>query len=124
MADPFARLLSPPAAALAPVVQQAAGAPALQTMTEEELIVEILGRIAAAEQRPLHELEGDPKHIDGTVAIDSMTAVSALASIGGTVGRPRLVDLSRVDREDLRSVAGLARLARRALDGLVSGSVA
>lgn len=85
-------------------------------MGEPELAAEILARIAGAEQRPLNEVAGDPKHADGTVAIDSMTAVSALASIGGTLGKPKLVDLSAADAEDLHSIGGLARIARRALD--------
>lgn len=117
--DPFAALTVPLAPAVAPEpVHEPADATTLRGMSEAELCDEILGRIAAAEQRPLSEVAADIKHEDGTVAIDSMTAVSALASIGGTIGKPKLVDLSQEDSNDLRSIAGLARIARRALDDL------
>lgn len=117
--DPFAALAAPaaPAAAATPTFQPADDA-TLRGMTEASLADEILARIAAAEQRSLAEVAAEPRHADGTVKIDSMTAVSALASIGVTVGKNKLVDLSAVDPEDLRSIAGLARLARRALDTL------
>jgi len=117
--DPFTAL-APPAPASGPLTPTPvlADAAALRAMTEAQLVDEILARIAAAEQRPLAEVAAEPKHADGSVKVDSMTAVSALASIGGAVGKKKLVDLSAVDTEDLHSVLGLARIARKALDNL------
>ena len=119
-ADPFA---APPvqSPAAPPTVFQPADADELRSMNSDQLADELLARIAAAEQRTLNDLAMDPLHVDGSVAIDSMTAVSALASIGGTVGKPRLVNLSQVDKDDLHSVAGLARVVRIALLDLFEG---
>lgn len=91
-------------------------------MSLEQLREEILALIAAAENRTLAELAADPPHADGSMAIDSQLAVFALARIGDVVGRPKLVDLSNVDTEDLRSVAGVARLVRSALGPINSAS--
>lgn len=116
--DPFARFRPPAPGAVAPAltVPHAPTTPAdLQAMTLLQLEHEILALIAAAEGRTVAELSADPQHTDGTLAIDSQLAVFALARIGGIVGRPKLVDLSAVDTDDLHSVAGVARLARTAL---------
>lgn len=131
--DPFGHLTGPQASP-APTVPPGsaalvapAGPPprataaALHGMSTAALEQEIVAILAAAQRRTLAELAGDPMHADGTMAIASMTAVFALAQIGGVVGRPKLVDLSATDREDLRSVAGVARLARAALDKLAAG---
>lgn len=52
---------------------------------------------------------------DGSVKIPSLVAVFLLSQVGAAVGRPRLVNLSRVRREDMRSLGGVARLVHRTL---------
>jgi hypothetical protein len=60
-------------------------------------------------------------HADGTLAVDSMTAVCVLAMAAAAAGMPRLVNLRQVPREDLRSVGGVARLLRAALTAGTQG---
>ena len=84
-------------------------------MTLPQLQQEILALLAAAEGRTLAELAADPLHTDGSMAIDSQRAVFALARIGDIVGRRKLVNLARVDTDDLHSIAGVARIVRDAL---------
>jgi hypothetical protein len=65
---------------------------------------------AAQPNRQLSELADD-----GSPKIPSVLAVFLLGQVGAAVGRPKLVDLSKVQREDLRSLGGVARLVHRAL---------
>jgi hypothetical protein len=44
--------------------------------------------------------------------------------VGNAVGRPKLVNLSKVRREELRSLAGVARLVHRSLHPVPSESKA
>lgn len=117
-ADPFARFrLAEPGAATAPAdaPHVSATGEQLRAMTLPQLQQEILALLAAAERRLLAELALEPLHEDGTMLIDSQRAVFALARIGDIVGRPRLVNLAKVDTDDLQSIAGVARLVRGAL---------
>ena len=94
-------------------------------MTLPQLEQEVLALIAAATKRTAAELAGNPRHADGTMAIDSQLAVFALARVGDIVGRPKLINLSKLDaagRNNLRSIAGVARLVRNALDPTTSTS--
>ena len=61
---------------------------------------------------------------DGSPKIPSMVGVFLLSQVGAAVGRPQLVDLKTVRREDMRSLGGIARLAHRALHPVQTGSVA
>ena len=52
---------------------------------------------------------------DGSPRVPSLVSVWLLSQVGNAVGRPKLVNLSRVRREELRSIGGLARLVHRTL---------
>jgi hypothetical protein len=52
---------------------------------------------------------------DDTPKIPSLVAVFLISQIGVSVGRPKLVNLSHVRPEDLRSVGGIARLVHSTL---------
>jgi hypothetical protein len=52
---------------------------------------------------------------DGSPMIPSLVAVFLINQVGLAVGRPKLVDLSQVHREDLRSLGGIARLVYQSL---------
>lgn len=53
---------------------------------------------------------------DGTPAISSLIAVWLLSQVGKAIGKAKPVNLSQVvDREDLRSVGGVARLLHEVL---------
>lgn len=57
---------------------------------------------------------------DGSPRIPSLVSVWLISQVGQIVGTPRLVKLSAVQSEDLRSLAGVARLTRGALDSLAA----
>jgi hypothetical protein len=61
---------------------------------------------------------------DGSPKIPSLVAVFLVNQVGASVDRPKLVDLSRVRREDLRSLGGVARLVHRTLHPVPAGPVA
>jgi hypothetical protein len=61
---------------------------------------------------------------DGTPQIPSLVAVWLISQVGKTVGRPKLVNLSRVRREEMRSLGGVARLVHRTLHPVPAGAVA
>jgi len=61
---------------------------------------------------------------DGSPKIPSIIGVFLLSQVGAAVGRPKLVDLTKVRREDMRSLGGIARLAHRALHAVPAGSLA
>jgi hypothetical protein len=83
----------------------------IRAMSEAELRAEILRMLACLRRRPLGEVASGPAYTDGTLAIKSMTAVWILSTVGKALGR-RLVRLSDVDRESLRSVGGVSRLIK------------
>jgi hypothetical protein len=74
---------------------------------------------AAQPTRQLSELADD-----GSPKIPSLVAVFLLSQVGAAVGRPKLVNLSRVRREDLRSLGGVARLVHRTLHSVPAGPLA
>jgi hypothetical protein len=123
--DPFARFRpADPGAATTPA--DAPHVPAtpdrLRAMTLPKLQQEILALLAAAEGRTLAELAAEAQHADGSMLIDSQRAVFALARIGDIVGRRKLVNLAKVDIDDLHSIAGVARLVRNALGPITPAS--
>jgi hypothetical protein len=52
---------------------------------------------------------------DGSPRVPSLVSVWLLSMVGKAVGKPRLVNLSKVRREELRSIGGVARLVHRTL---------
>ena len=61
---------------------------------------------------------------DGSPRIHSMVSVWLISQVGKVVGKPKLVNLSGVPKDDLRSLAGVARVAHGALDSLARSLVA
>ena len=57
----------------------------------------------------------DEPAADGSPRIPSLVSVWLISQVGRGVGTPKLVNLSKVDREELRSLGGVARLIYRAL---------
>ncbi len=86
-----------------------------------EQLQEDLTRVLRVAQpnRRLSELAAD-----GSPKIPSLVAVFLLSQVGKAVGRPRLVNLSRVRREDMRSLGGVARLVYQTLHPVSAGSLA
>lgn len=85
----------------------------IAAMTEVEVRRQVLEMLACLQRRPMAEVADGAAYTDGTPAIGSMTAVWVLSTIGKAFGR-RLVRLSDVDRDSLRSIGGLARLIKEA----------
>jgi hypothetical protein len=79
-------------------------------------VSEVRGDIAALLIRAHRQAGIERLASDGTPAIASMVSVWVLSQIGRDVGRPKLVNLSRVQRRDLRSLGGLAALVHRTLN--------
>ncbi len=52
---------------------------------------------------------------DGSPKVASLVSVWLLSQVGNAVGKPKFVNLSKVRREELRSIGGVARLAHRTL---------
>jgi hypothetical protein len=72
-----------------------------------------------ADIRP--DLPSGPTGADGSCAVSSQIAVSLLSVIGGIVGKEPLVNLRSLPTEQkagLRTVGGVARIVRRALQGV------
>jgi hypothetical protein len=107
----------PPAAVVtgAAVILQGAAARTVDQLEED------LARVLRAAQpnRQLSELADD-----GSPKIPSLIAVFLLSQVGAALGRPRLVNLSRVRREDMRSIGGVARLVHRTLHPVQAGFLA
>lgn len=94
------------------------GAPELCAMARTELQshLESLLRVGAP-NCSLDEPAGD-----GSPRVPSLVSVWLISQVGQIVGTPRLVKLSAVQREDLCSLAGVARVARGALDSLAAAA--
>lgn len=86
-------------------------------------LLEVLTSSAAEIERDLTELlrAARPKSLrtevaaDGSPKVASLVSVWLLSQVGNVVGRPKLVNLSKVRREELRSIRGVARLVHRTL---------
>ncbi len=70
--------------------------------------------LAHLKRQSLAEVAAGPAHTDGTLAIKSMTAVWILSTVGKAFGR-KLVRLSDVAADALRSVGGVATLIKQSL---------
>jgi hypothetical protein len=116
--SPFFRLepAAPPPSTRAVPLNVDAGH--LAGLDEAGLAVEIVSILAWIQKRTPSEIALDPLHDDGTVGIPSMMAVSVLSRVGEAFGRRPLVRLDRTGGADLHSVAGLARVIHRAIQGL------
>jgi hypothetical protein len=90
---------------------------AVQASSEAEIQQQVLDMLACLRRRPLHEVTAGALHTDGTLVIDSMTAVWVLSTVGKAFGRP-LVRLSDVDRDSLRSVGGVSKLIKQTTSSL------
>jgi len=75
-----------------------------------------MSALARLKNRTPEELLAAGAAPDGSVAIKSLIAVCLIGTVGKAFGRPRLVNLAQVPRDDLRSVRGVARLIRATLD--------
>ena len=87
---------------------------ALRRMDDKALQEVILLMLACLQRRPAVEVANGPLGNDGTLGLDSMTAVWVIATIGKAFGC-KLVRLSEVEPFSLRSVGGLASLIRTAI---------
>ena len=52
---------------------------------------------------------------DGSPTVASLVSVWLISQAGSAAGKPKLVNLSAVDRKELRSIRGVAQLVHRAL---------
>lgn len=83
----------------------------IRSCTVDELASDLSALLGASQPASLSsEIAGD-----GTPRVASLVAVWLISQAGAAVGRPKLVNLSRVRREDLRSLGGVARLLHRTL---------
>ena len=95
------------------------GPPTLVKASEREIqgyLERMLGE-AAAPSCSLQELAGD-----GSPSISSMVAVWLFSQVGSIVDKPKLVNLASIQGADLRSMAGVARVLRGALDAVSSNT--
>ena len=83
----------------------------IQACSVDELESHLTALLQASQPASLSsEIAGD-----GTPRVASLVAVWLISQAGVAVGRPKLVNLSRVRREELRSLGGVARLLHRTL---------
>jgi len=114
--SPFFELppaVPPPRPGRVPLVVDAARIDALDV---DGLVDELTTLLASLKNRTPDELVAGGIAPDASIAIKSLIAVCLIGTVGKAFGRPRLVNLSQVPRDDLRSVRGVARLIRTALD--------
>jgi hypothetical protein len=112
----------PPPAAVTPTVAPTAATilSAIATRGVDQLQSDLTRLLRVAQpNRQLAEMADD-----GSAKIPSLVAVFLINQVGASVGRPKLVDLSRVRREDLRSMGGVARLVHRTLHPVPAGPLA
>lgn len=88
----------------------------IEALDVDGLTAELMAMLARLKNRSPDELLAAGVAPDGSAAIKSLIAVCLIGTVGKAFGQPRLVNLARVPRDDLRSVRGVARLVRAALD--------
>jgi len=88
----------------------------IESLDVDGLTAELMSILARLKNRSPQELLAAGVAPDGSAAIKSLVAVCLIGTVGNAFGRPRLVNLARVPRDDLRSVRGVARLIRATLD--------
>lgn len=84
---------------------------------------DVRARSAAELERDLTDLlrEAQPSCVlsepadDGSPEVASLVSVWLISQVGSAVGKPKLVNLAAVDRKELRSIRGVARLMHRTL---------
>jgi len=101
IAPPKRRGTSAPAAPLA----------AVRTRSVAELEQDLSDLLRRAQPtRGLNDLAAD-----GSPRVPSLVSVWLISQVGNAVGRPKLINLAKVRREELRSIGGVARLIHRTL---------
>jgi hypothetical protein len=111
--------IAPPMATSALVTVRSALAQAA-SRSEAQLVGDLMGALRAGQPtRQLVDIAGD-----GSPKIPSLVAIWLLSQVAAVVGRPKLVDVAKVRREDLRSVRGVARLVHAALHSTAGGAKA
>jgi hypothetical protein len=88
----------------------------VETLDVDGLTTELMMVLGRLKNRTPAELLADGVAPDGSAAIKSLIAVCLIGTVGKAFDQPRLVNLARVRRDDLRSVRGVARLIRASLD--------
>lgn len=115
-------LAPPPPVAVPPAATRTGVAifASVATRTVDQLQSDMTRLLLAAQpNRQLTEMADD-----GSPKIPSLVAVFLVNQVGASVFRPKLVDLSRVRREDLRSLGGVARLVHGVLHPVPAGPLA
>ncbi|MGH2706345.1 MAG: hypothetical protein ACRDJ4_15040 [Actinomycetota bacterium] len=97
-----------------------AGLGAVETKTVGQLEVDLTRLLRAVQPNRRLTERAD----DGTPKIPSLVAVFLISQVGAAAGRPKLVDLTQVNRADLRSMGGVARLVHRTLHPAHAGPLA
>lgn len=118
----IASVAPPPPVAAPPTAAPANAAilASVTTRTVDQLQSDLTRLLRAAQpNRQLADMADD-----GSAKIPSLVAVFLINQVGASVSRPKLVDLSRVRREDLRSLAGVACLVHRTLHPVPAGPLA
>lgn len=82
-------------------------------MSESEIVSFLEERLTAVKHQ-----SGLGQHADGTRAIKSLIGVWLISQAGKVVGRQRLVNLAQSDKSLLKSVGGVAKLVRAALNAI------
>ena len=88
----------------------------IDSLDIDGLVEELTMLLARLKNRTPDELRAGGIAPDASLAIKSLIAVCLIGTVGKAFGRPRLVNLAQVPRDDLRSIRGVARLIRTALD--------
>jgi hypothetical protein len=88
--------------------------------SEAQLVSDLVSALQVGQPtRRLVDVAGD-----GSPKIPSLVAVWLISQALAVVGKPKLVDIGNVRREDLRSVRGVARLLHAALHPAAGGAKA
>jgi hypothetical protein len=93
----------------------AAGATGLLNGVAARTIDQLQGDLTRVLQSAQPNRQLSEKADDGSPKIPSLVAVFLLSQVGAALARPKLVNLSQVRREDMRSMGGVARLVYRTL---------
>lgn len=84
---------------------------AVQIRSVDELVQDLTALLREAQPtRTLNDIAAD-----GSPRVPSLASVWLISQVGNAVGRPKLINLARVGREELRSIGGVARLLHRTL---------
>jgi hypothetical protein len=84
-------------------------------MSAQQLQAELAELLRTGRRMTPEQLAGMPRAADGSARIPSMIAVWLLSQVSRALGVRRVVNLSKVRREDLRSLRGVAGLLHATL---------